>query len=184
MMSGLVLLASLILCIAPAEAQSNYSRLVVRPWLGASLGFGTFTVDRDSHGGLAGDVLAGLELGGGLRFGLRGAGFAGISLGDQPSWGSSSALFVTGYAPPRWPMAITAGIGRLWWRENGGIYAGRSGVLETGVELFVPPRHGVSLRGFGALLFPLSQSVVPSTPTFAPPKFNGQYQMGFGFAVH
>ena len=177
-------LALLTLCAASAVAQSSDPRPLFRPWLGASVGLGNLRVNQQGHGGAAADLLAGVEIASGLRFGVRWAVFSGISLGDQPAWSSSSTLYVAGYKPPRWPVAFTAGVGRLRWDQSESNYAGKASVLEMGVEFSVPPRHGVALRGFGSVQRPLSRPTLTTTMALPPPRINGQLQIGFGFVVH
>lgn len=171
------------LCVAAqAVAQKANPERMLRPWLGASVGVANLRVDGDGHPGYMGELFLGIEHRSGIRLGARLIEYSGISLGDQSPWSSSTQLLVAGYGMRGWPALFTLGIGRLTPSQDGPDL-GAMPVLETGIELFVPPRHGVSLRGYGAFLWRIGD-LDPLPATSFRPKVGPQLVTGIGAVIH
>jgi hypothetical protein len=168
---------------ATQAAAQDTPRLPIRPWIGVSAGFAAIKVDDGGQSGLAGDLVLGVELAGGLRFGARRTSFNAITfMGDQPTWSSTSTIYLTGYKPPRWPVAFTAGVGRLW-SDQDRWFAGRTTMLETGFELSMPARHGIAFRAFGSRLWALGATAWTTESSWRP-RIRGQVQTGVGLVIH
>ena len=148
-----IIIACLLPALAPAQTADSASR--IGPWYAWSVGGGRIYVGDATQPAAGLDIALGVTHGQRVRFGVRTLFVSEIDVAGT-SINTRTVSAVGGYSPGDGLLTFIAGVGHM--TTDAGSADGTGMVLETGLEVALPRRKGLSFRL-------VALSIWPVTPT-------------------